>query len=99
MFSSCSWKRHICFCIQREGSIHISDGARDHFLRGSETCEDFAHAILAQGAHPEVTGVLTQEQSGPAIVDHVTNVVGDGEDLEDSHPALVAGFAALLATG
>ncbi len=44
------------FLIRHSSLIQISQRDRDHFLRARQAGEDFAHAILAQGAHARVRG-------------------------------------------
>src|SRR6266567_1668675 len=78
---------------------HIRNRYRDYFVGRGQTGKNFAHAILTQSAHAQLARALPQEESRDPFIDHMPHFVVDDEDLENSHPAPVAGMPAMFAAG
>src|SRR5205085_10870278 len=78
-------------------SVHVSQRDRNHFVGRGDTGQNFAHTVFAQRAHAQLARALPQHQGRAPVVDHVPDVVVDDENLEDPHPAFVAGLPAFFA--
>ena len=78
-------------------SIRISDRNGDHFLSAGQTGKHFSDSIFAQRAHPGCARALTQDHGRSPRVDHVAHSIVHFKNLKNSHPAFVAGPAAMFA--
>ena len=69
----------------------------DDFFGGSDAGEDFADAVLTEGAHAEFPGPSAELGGGLFGIDECADLVIDVEKFEDPHTAAVAVAAAFFA--
>src|SRR5690606_8884427 len=86
----------ICDCAQPRLFI-FHDRLTDDFIDGGQALVDRQQARVTQRAHAPLAGLDAKLLRAGVLNDHVAKVVVEGHDLEDAHPAAVAGVVAVVA--